>query len=75
MTQVNTLVSDQDEKTRVKTRVKIIEKLKTMPSITNQELASELGLTLKGIEWQIKKLKEEKLIKHCGVYTKWILGG
>ena len=40
ITQVDTLVSDQDEKTRVKTRVKIIEKIKCMPNITNQELAT-----------------------------------
>jgi len=34
--------------------------MKHMLNITNQELVTELGLTLKGIEWQIKKLKEEK---------------
>ena len=53
-------------KTRAKTRVKIIEKIKLNPNITNQALASELELTLKGIEWQMKKLKEEKIIERIG---------
>ena len=36
------------------------------PNITNQELADTLELTVKGIEWQIKKLKEDSKIERIG---------
>ena len=49
--------------TRVKTRVKIIKKIKLNPNITNQKLSEELDLTLKAIEWQMKKFKENKVIE------------
>ena len=54
------------EKTRVKTRVKIIALLKEDKYITNQELADALGLSIKGIEWQMKKLKESGVIQRVG---------
>ena len=53
-------------KTRVKTREKILELIKEYKHITNQELANTLGLSIKGIEWQMKKLKDEKIIKGVG---------
>ena len=53
-------------KIRVKTRVKIIELIKENPSITIPEIASETGLTVKGIEWNLKKLKEDGKLKRIG---------
>lgn len=61
------LVKDlKNSETRVKTRVKIIELISKNPNITNQELADELELTVKGIEWQMKKLKEDGELKRVG---------
>ncbi|MEA2050098.1 MAG: ATP-binding protein [Campylobacterota bacterium] len=54
------------EKTRVKTRVKILELINENPNITNQELADTLELTIKGIQWQIKNLKDENILKRVG---------
>jgi len=42
------------EKTRVKTREKIINFIKNNPKITTVELAEILEITLKGVEWNIK---------------------
>jgi ATP-dependent DNA helicase RecG len=53
-------------KTRVKTREKILDLISANPNITNQELADNLKLTVKGIEWQIKKLKEQGNLKRIG---------
>jgi len=53
-------------KIRVKTRVKIIVLIKENPSITILELADKIGLTVKGIEWNIKKLKEDGKLKRIG---------
>ena len=54
------------EKTRVKTREKTIDLIKNNPKITSAELAEILEITVKGIEWNIKKLKEEGIIKRIG---------
>jgi len=43
-----------------------LELIRVNPNITNQELADELELTVKGIEWQIKKLKEDGKLKRIG---------
>lgn len=53
-------------KTRVKTREKILELISENQKITNQELADKLELTIKGIEWQIKKLKEQGKLERIG---------
>ncbi len=58
-------VGDKDLKNS-ETRVKILELISKNPNITNQELADELELTVKGIEWQIKKLKEDGELKRVG---------
>ena len=47
------------EKTREKTREKILALIAANPSITTAELANRLGITPKGIEWQIGKLKPD----------------
>lgn len=48
------------------TREKILEFISANPNITNQELADILEFTVKGIEWQIKKLKEHGKIERIG---------
>jgi ATP-dependent DNA helicase RecG len=53
-------------KIRVKTRVKIISLIKENPLITIPKLAEKIGLTVKGIEWNIKKLKEDGKLKRVG---------
>lgn len=52
--------------TRVETRVKIIELLKQNPTLSAAGLASSLGLTIQGVEWQLNKLKKDGLIKRVG---------
>ncbi len=54
------------EETRVKTRVKIIDLIKNNPEISTGELAKELGITVKGIEWNIKKLKQAGILERIG---------
>ena len=49
-----------------KTREKILNLIKINPSITARELASCLPISLKGVEWQIKQLREQKIIRHIG---------
>ena len=54
------------DKTRVETRVEIIQIMKENPSITVGEIAKATGLTIKGVEWNIKGLKQKGLIKRIG---------
>lgn len=49
-----------------KTREKILSVLVSNPRISTDELAITIGIAQKGIEWQIKKLKEDGLIKRIG---------
>lgn len=63
----NTTKKIEKTETRVKTREKILELISANQNITNQELADTLELTVKGIEWQIKKLKEDEKLKRIGV--------
>ncbi len=56
-------------KTRVeidKTRVEIVKFIKQNPSITIKGLTEKLPITQKGVEWQIKKMQTEKIIKRVG---------
>jgi len=54
------------QKTREKTREKILALIKENPEITTTELAASVDLTVKGIEWQIKQLKEKGIIRRIG---------
>lgn len=56
----------EKEKTRGKTRGKIIALLTQNPEITREGLAKKIGISVKGIEWQLNKLKKENLIKRIG---------
>jgi ATP-dependent DNA helicase RecG len=49
-----------------KTRVKILSVLKATSYITINDLAEIVGISQKGIEWQITKLKKEGKIKRIG---------
>lgn len=51
---------------REKTREKILSLIKNNPSITTGELAQEAGVGVKGVEWQLKKLKDENIIARIG---------
>jgi len=54
------------EETREKTREEIIRLVKSNPKITTAELALIIGITNKGIEYHIKKLKEEGILVRVG---------
>lgn len=54
------------EKTRGKTREKILLLIQENPVITTAELAEKLKLTVKGVEWQLTKLKNEGAIIRIG---------
>lgn len=53
-------------KTRVKTRVEILSLLRENNELTRQELANQLGLSLKGVDWQISQLKQSNALKRIG---------
>jgi len=48
------------------TMVEIIQIMKENPSITIGKIAKATGLTIKGVEWNIKGLKQKGLIKRIG---------
>lgn len=58
------------EKPRVmtgeKTREKLLRLIRENPKVTTAELAASIGLTVKGIDWNLKKLKEAKLLRRIG---------
>ena len=62
--------SQEQEKTRKKTREKTREKILALitadSSITTAELANRLGITAKGVEWQIGKLKQMGVLERIG---------
>jgi len=45
---------------------KILEAIKKNPKITQNEFVEITGLTRRGIEWNLAKLKEEGIIKRIG---------
>lgn len=54
------------EKTKGKTKEKIIHHIKQDPGITAARLAEELELSVAGVEWNLRKLKEEGKIRRVG---------
>jgi predicted HTH transcriptional regulator len=54
------------EETREETREKILKILRQTPSVTAKALADLLSLTQQGVEWNLKKLKEQGLIRRIG---------
>ena len=59
-------VLTEGEKTVEKTVEKILQLIKDNSRVTQEELSVKTGLTRRGIEWNINKLKEEGLIKRIG---------
>ena len=53
-------------KTRAKTGVKILSLISENNTITREELAEQLGVSVKGIDWQIGTLKREGKLKRVG---------
>lgn len=61
-----TTTRNPPEKTREKTREKIIKLIAEDNKITIEELAEKTGITKKGVEWNIQKLKQKNLLKRTG---------
>ncbi len=45
---------------------KILHLIKLNPKVTRQELSTKIGLSVRGIEWNLKKMKENGLLKRVG---------
>ena len=54
------------EKTREKTREKILTLLRERPSLTTAELAVTLGITDKGVAWQLNRLCKDASLRRIG---------
>jgi len=54
------------EETKEKTTEKIIALIKLNPSIKTNELATQTGLSIDGINWNLRKLKKEEALKRIG---------
>lgn len=54
------------EKTKKKTREIILAFIKQNSKITTKELATQIGITKQGIEWQLRQLKKANLIIRVG---------
>jgi ATP-dependent DNA helicase RecG len=53
-------------KTVGKTVVIILESIKDNPNINREELSQVTGLSIRGVEWNLAKLKEEGKIRRIG---------
>jgi ATP-dependent DNA helicase RecG len=56
----------QTTETVEKTVEKILTFIKENPKITQEELSQKIGLTRRGVEWNLKQLKEKKIIQRVG---------
>lgn len=54
------------EITREKTRGRVLALIAEFPVITTGELAERIGISAKGIEWQLGKLKADGRIRRIG---------
>ena len=54
------------QKTNKKTSKKILSVIKSMPDVTLAELANATGLSVAGVRWNIRKLKDANLIRRVG---------
>jgi ATP-dependent DNA helicase RecG len=64
-TRMETRVKTRME-TKVETSEAILNLIRGNPSITRKELATHLHLTMKGIDWNLNKLKKEGRLKRIG---------
>lgn len=58
--------SDATQETTKKTAERIILAIKKNPYITREELAEQLSITVKGVDWQIKALKSKGYLFRVG---------
>lgn len=54
------------KKTTEKNRDKILAIIKSMPDVTLTELANATGLSVDGVRWNIRKLKNANIIRRVG---------
>lgn len=54
------------KKTTKKTAKKIMDIMKSMPDVTLAELANATGLSVDGVRWNIRKLKDANLVRRVG---------
>lgn len=52
--------------TTKKTTKKIMDIMKSMPDVTLAELANATGLSVDGVRWNIRKLKDANLVRRVG---------
>jgi len=61
---------ESSEKTTQKTVEKTVEKIlnliKDNPRLTQVELSAKTGLTRRGVEWNLKQLKQKGILKRIG---------
>lgn len=57
---------NNQQKTREKTREKILVAIKENREITIEQLSKKLSISKKGIEWQLKQLKKNGIITRVG---------
>jgi len=53
-------------KTVLKTDIQILNLIRVNPKITTKDIQKTTGLSRRGIEWQIQKLKEQNIISRVG---------
>lgn len=49
-----------------KTVEKILTLIKETPRITQEELSQKTGLSRRGVEWNLRRLREKKVLKRVG---------
>ena len=49
-----------------KTREKILRAIRSDPEITTAQLVRAVGLSVQGVEWNIKKMKDAAILKRVG---------
>jgi predicted HTH transcriptional regulator len=65
--EVALILTVQTEKNTIQeTREKIFNAIRKNPNITTSELAEKLTITIKGVEWQLKSLREQGFIRRVG---------
>ena len=63
---VNAGAGRMPPESREKTRDKILRAIRSDPEITTAQLGRAVGLTVKDVEWNIKKLKDAGILKRVG---------
>ena len=67
--------TETSPKTSPKTNTKIINAITANPTISIKELSDLVGISIKGVKWQIAKLKESGILKREGSSRngKWVV--